>query len=421
MRKGALSIWTHYLKGIDFLEYRSEAYNGPAMKLGAGVQGWEAYQAADARKLRILGGNCLTIGLAGGFTQGAGHSDLSSTYGLAADNVLEWDVVIANGTRLSASPTRNSDLYWALSGGGPGTYGVVLSMTVKVFPDGPVGAMSLAFTSANVSQAKYWQAVSAFHAGLPEWVDKGGSAAYSVSRESFYLQPATFPDLPAGEVKSTVQPFLSKLDKANIAYSVNYTASPSYLAHASQFYGPLPYGVYPSAQVQGGRLIPRSVVVGRKDEFSEVLRNITASGAFYILGVGLNVSRSGGGGGGGGGGGQVADTAVLPAWRDALVTLIAASVWNYTAPLPENAAHERAITADIDPALQRLTGAQSGVYMNEGDFQKPDFQEQFYGSNYRKLQQIKKKYDAEDVFYVTTGVGSQAWTVAGDGRLCRAA
>ncbi|KAL8718944.1 MAG: hypothetical protein Q9225_003988 [Loekoesia sp. 1 TL-2023] len=383
------------------------------MKLGAGIQSWEAYQAAEARKFRVLGGTCLTIGLAGGFAQGAGHSDLSSTYGLAADNVLEWEVVTANGTHLYASPSSNPSLFWALCGGGPGTYGVVLSMIVKIFPDGPVGSVSLAFASSNTSQDKYWRAVSAFHAILPSWVEKGGTTAYTISNQSFYLQPATFPDLSSSEVKDLVQPLIARLKTDNITYSLNFTTSPSYLAHASHYYGPLPYGIYPSAQVQGGRLIPRSVVLEQNEEFHNVLRNITSGGAFYIIGTGLNVSRS-----------EVGDqfapaTAVLPAWRDALITLIVASIWDYTAPLPDNVVHEQLITSDIDPALQKLTGTGSGVYMNEGDFRQPGFQTQFYGPNYAKLRQIKSRYDPADLFYVTTGVGSEAWTVADDGRLCR--
>src|ERR1700712_2958713 len=98
--------------------------------LTAGVQIFEAYEALAARGLRMVGGECATVGISGGFLQGGGHSALSSTHGLGADQVLEWELVTANGTHLIASPTQNSDLYWALSGGGPGTYGVVVSVTV---------------------------------------------------------------------------------------------------------------------------------------------------------------------------------------------------------------------------------------------------------------------------------------------------
>ena len=52
-------------------------------------------------------------------------------YGLAVDNVLEFDVVIANGTLLTANTCTNSDLFWALRGGGGGTFGVVTRVVHK--------------------------------------------------------------------------------------------------------------------------------------------------------------------------------------------------------------------------------------------------------------------------------------------------
>lgn len=94
-------------------------YRGPAIKLGAGVAGYEAYAAAEAAGYRVVGGDCPTVGISGGYTQGGGHSLLNSAYGMAADQVLEWEVVTTQGEHLIATPTENEDLYWALSGGGP--------------------------------------------------------------------------------------------------------------------------------------------------------------------------------------------------------------------------------------------------------------------------------------------------------------
>lgn len=71
---GALSIWTHHLKDIEFIDYKSKAYTGRAAKFGAGVQSFEAYRAASAVGLEVVGGECPTVGIAGGYTQGGGHS-----------------------------------------------------------------------------------------------------------------------------------------------------------------------------------------------------------------------------------------------------------------------------------------------------------------------------------------------------------
>ena len=64
----------HNLKSISFQNYTSNAYNGTAIKMGAGVQSFEAYTAADKAGLSVLGGQCITVGIAGGYTQGGGHS-----------------------------------------------------------------------------------------------------------------------------------------------------------------------------------------------------------------------------------------------------------------------------------------------------------------------------------------------------------
>jgi hypothetical protein len=72
--KGGLGFWMHNLKHIEFLNYTDSGYGGPAIRMGAGVQAYEAYAAADQVGLNVLGGECVTVGIAGGFSQGGGHS-----------------------------------------------------------------------------------------------------------------------------------------------------------------------------------------------------------------------------------------------------------------------------------------------------------------------------------------------------------
>jgi FAD/FMN-containing dehydrogenase len=129
---GSLAVWTHHLKDITHIPpYKGSGYTGSAFKLGAGVQGFEIMAAARDKGLVVVGGECPTVGIAGGYTQGRGHSAISTSFGLAADNVLNWEVVTANRKLVNANSKENSDLYWALNGGGGSTYGVVVSMTVK--------------------------------------------------------------------------------------------------------------------------------------------------------------------------------------------------------------------------------------------------------------------------------------------------
>lgn len=87
---GAVSVWTHHLKNLEFYEtYTTSDYAGPAVRGGSGVQGTDLYEFANARGMVAIGGECKTVGWGGGYIAGGGHSPLSTLYGLAADQVRQ--------------------------------------------------------------------------------------------------------------------------------------------------------------------------------------------------------------------------------------------------------------------------------------------------------------------------------------------
>lgn len=215
---GAIALWTHHLKNIDVLDYDSTAWTGKAMRMGAGVQGSEAQAVANALGLVVVEGDCPTVGLAGGYTQGGGTGPLGSKFGLAADQVLEWEVVTPTGNILTATPDQNSDLYWALSGGGGGTYGVVLSMTVKLHKDMPTGGATLSFTE---STDKYWDAVEAFLMNLPAIVDSGATAYWwAIPGNTFMMPQSYLPNGTALDLERLLQPTLIALNRSGITYGI---------------------------------------------------------------------------------------------------------------------------------------------------------------------------------------------------------
>ena len=218
---GALAIWTHNMNDIKFVDYRSARYTGKAIKAAAGVMVIDAYVAASAQGLAVVGGECPTVGLSGGYTQGGGHSALASKYGLAADQVLEWEVVDGRGNLLRASPTdpTHADLFWALAGGGGGTYGVVTAMISKAHADIPVVGAAVGFGNDGVTQDQYYEAVGAFHAVLPRIVDAGAMAVWFFTNTSFNLAPLTAPGLSTIQVAQLLSPLTSKLTELNITYS----------------------------------------------------------------------------------------------------------------------------------------------------------------------------------------------------------
>ncbi len=402
---GALGVWTHYLKDIKIADWKDKHYQGKAIKLGAGVQGFEAYAAADEQGLEVVGGECPSVGLAGGYSQGGGHSALASTHGLAADQVLQWEVIDGEGNFITATRDNEySDLYWALSGGGGGTYGVVWSMTSKAHPGLPVSGFNLTFTNTGISKDTFYEAVGLYQASLPAIVDAGAMSVWYFTNTSFSISPLTGPNIPVDKLKKLLKPFTDGLDKLGIKYTTNAGQFPSYLAQFSAMQGEILVG---EAQY-GGYLIPRSTVLEHNDALTSAYRHITESGATFI-GVGLNVSKALVG--------KDIYNAVLPAWRDALISTTITTPWEWNED-KAMLAEQRKMTDDYIPALSRLA-PQSGAYMNEGDFRQPNWQSVFYGENYDALREVKVKYDPNDVFYAWQAVGSDEWAVR-DGRLCRA-
>ena len=71
------------------------------------------------------------MGASGGYVQGGGYGAMGIKYGLAVDNVLEFDIVTADGQLVTANACKNSDLFWAVRGGGGGTFGIVTRMVYK--------------------------------------------------------------------------------------------------------------------------------------------------------------------------------------------------------------------------------------------------------------------------------------------------
>ena len=97
---------------------------------------------------------------------------LSTSFGLGADQTLSWEVITANGKLVTASREETYDLYWAMSGGGPGTSGIAVSLTAKIHQANTVDGASFQFSSSNTASLDtYYAGVEAFYAYLPSLID----------------------------------------------------------------------------------------------------------------------------------------------------------------------------------------------------------------------------------------------------------
>ncbi|KAI4225437.1 MAG: hypothetical protein L6R36_003921 [Xanthoria steineri] len=119
---------------IDMSSVKGVSYDAAKdiVTVGTGQKWRDVYTQLDLYNRSVVGGRVLDVGV-GGLILGCGLSYLSDLYGLACDNVVNYGVVLANGSLLNANATSNSDLWWALKGGG-NNFGIVTSFTLSTHP-----------------------------------------------------------------------------------------------------------------------------------------------------------------------------------------------------------------------------------------------------------------------------------------------
>jgi hypothetical protein len=150
---------------------------------------------------------------------GGGHGPHTPSYGMASDQGLSFDIVLASGLYVTANVNQYSDLFWAVLGGGGSTFGVVISHTVKTFPDANYAGATVTF--AGQDQATFWAGVGSFHKYASSFADAGLYAYYEVSNlgeRLFSLAPLFGHNITSAQLNVTIQPFIQELTAAGISF-----------------------------------------------------------------------------------------------------------------------------------------------------------------------------------------------------------
>ncbi|KAH7305029.1 hypothetical protein B0I35DRAFT_382201 [Stachybotrys elegans] len=121
--------------------------DGQTVSVGPGNRWIDVSQALDPLGLAVVGGRAGDVGVSG-LILGGGISYFSERKGWACDNVRNFEVVVASGDIVNASPEENEDLYWALRGGGGSNFGIVTRFDLASFEQGDIWSSSLVFAGA---------------------------------------------------------------------------------------------------------------------------------------------------------------------------------------------------------------------------------------------------------------------------------
>ena len=315
-----------------------------------------------------------------------------------------------------ANEFQNRDLFWALRGGGGGSWGVVVNVTLRTFPDPPLVFQSLQLVTPNITA--FWDFIREFHVKLPAINDAGGSGYY-------FVQPGTKNQSSTLDI---ILLFVGQTDEAPVAklldpliFYANHTIGSSSVV---AFRAPLPQSkaliqeVLPAESDNegsivrvGSRLVSRDFLArpGGAARLTETFQALYAPGGGGGIITGHIVA-----------GGQVAsnqalDVAVNPAWRRTVTHLAFGVSWPVDASVVQQRVEERRLTDVMVPLFAKLE-PDMGAYLNEADARERNFQTSFWGANYKRLRRIKDKLDPEGIFITNAGVGSEDWGVDG---LCR--
>jgi FAD/FMN-containing dehydrogenase len=342
---------------------------------------WNEFnRETQLHSLATTGGVVSTTGIAG-LTLGGGLGWLMSKYALALDNLLSVDVVLADGSVVTASEDDNADLFWAMRGGG-GNFGVAASFQYRLHPVGPVvtgGLIAYPFDLA-------WDVLRFYR-------DVTGSLSDDMMVLAGLLHA---PDGSGMKLVGLVLCHCGSLSAGAIATQpIKKFGSP-----AIDVIGPMPYcqvnamldAAYPKGALNYWK---SSFLASLSDETLRTMidcfaRCPTTMGQVLLEHFHGAVTRVG-----------ITDTAFPH--RAPGYNLIVLSEWMD----PKDNDASIAWARDSYTAMQPFMG--SGRYVNYlGEEESGDPVVAAYGPNYRRLQQLKTKYDPQNFFHMNQNIRPQA-------------
>ena len=366
--------------------------SGGTAMVGAGGRLIDVYARLAVAGVGIPAGSCPSVGIAG-LTLGGGIGVLARAWGLSCDNVTAVEVVTADGRVRRCDPDRDGDLFWACRGGGGGNFGVVTSFTFRTRPAPEVAVFYLRWPlSAAGEVVAAWQRwIAAAEPSL--WSTcKLASAPGSAGRvivAGTWIGP---PDSLAG-VLGRLTSQLGVAPAARSGRRLDYLSAMLFEAGCSD--GLPACHLPPKGRLERERLAGTSHLVAAPLDAAAIATTMgqvrAASGVPGLVAGGMSLDSLGGAAG------DVPAGATAFVHRDALFSVQYTAVWAHGSADPY-AAYVRRFRAAMTPHVG------NAAYVNYPDVAIPDWPTAYWGANYLRLQAVKRRYDAGDLFHFPQSV-----------------
>jgi FAD/FMN-containing dehydrogenase len=406
----ALLVWLHALDAVTTLASFAPCAGDapvPALAAGPGAPWGKVYDAADAARVNVVGGSEISVSACGGYTLGGGHSWMGPAHGMAVDNLLSVESVLANGSVVTASACENADLFWALRGGGGSSFAVTTKCTYRAHPFPAAGAAG-AFITVELLQGN-----ASFAVLMDGWLAYAPALSYAAANEGGVVAGGYFiPDLSAPEGTHEHMSFLlgfnGTTDQANAALAplaAWVATQPQHLSLIGSVVRPFaslmqfhqywddssePTGM---SQTLASRLVPLDVM--RNDSaraelalaLTEIVYTVGSMTGMFVTGGAVATA-------------DAAATSIHPGWRSAGFHVAFGAAW----ALNTSTAEQQAIfdgVSELNGLLRAVCDAPPrgpAAYWSEADFLEPNWQAAFWGDNYPRLQAVKAAVDPQALF-----------------------
>jgi FAD/FMN-containing dehydrogenase len=378
---------------VDLRRLDRISAGGGSATIGPGSQLVDVYRRLARSGATIPAGSCPSVGV-GGHALGGGMGLAGRRFGLTCDNVTALRIVTADGRLLTCDADTNADLYWACRGGGGGNFGIVTRFQMKTHAVGSASWFSISWPWASASAAlAAWQSLapdttsrltSIFSLGT------GGSSPTVTSLGQYFGSVA--------QLRALVRP-LTAVAGARLS-----TGSAGYFALQQRWAGcaTISTAACHTEGTEPGGTLPRARFAAKSDY---VAKPLSSAGRDAFVSAIERRQRQGGGSGAllldayGGAINRVAADATAFVHRDVMFGIQELA---YFGPSGQSAALGwlQSTHAALAPYT---TGA---GYQNYIDPALSNWQSAYYGANYARLVDVKRKYDPDRVFRFAQAIGT---------------